>query len=746
MASRGGLSKDDTNTEHPLQAIVLADAWGEEQRWTPLVRRKRTDDEEYDDSPVGGEQRPWCLLPLLDSPVLSWTLECLAATGVEQAFVFVRDGVDQVRLWLASSTFSSPTSPLKIVLRPTKAATPGDVLREVDSLQILAPADYLVVQAGYVGNVDLQQKVKEFTERRKQDPTMTMSCVVAPVTTRTTSTFAVHTVSADAQLFHYEQTSLFPKLKRARLPREALEGGKTVRVRSDLESVGVAICSVEVAPLFTENFDYQFFYPDFVNGILTSDLLGKTICCTVVGEGAAGSSQSRAADWAAVVGNTRSYDVISKAILSRKAFPLAPDESMPENGLRYEQRRGRVYLGQNLDLSRSCTISSTSLVGSDVKIGHSSNVRRSTLGAGVSVGASSSITGSYIFSGTRVGDNCRIRDSLIGERVVIGAGSTIEAGCIIAADTVIGDGSRLSGIRLTTEEPQTEVTVDASRAHLADGSTGFVCPLDETVDEDVDSDEEELDPRNFDVTRIGAVLSQLSLNSSSSSLSSLSRSSSTTSLSTAASMSHSALGPTGDIDHDAPVIQGLEALMPSAATSQSDFVFECTQSLDRSFAEGHTVDNAAIELKTLRMASNVALDQVRQVVVPYVLARCGPSGVQVDKVIKRWGGLISNVTGEQEQAMKHCIIVAQTWLAEQAQSAVAQAQTTGPDVRFFLRILKAFYEYDVVTDDSIFDWFKSVEARTVGGEHGKALWSGSKPFLEFLAAESDDEDEEDDSD
>jgi translation initiation factor eIF-2B subunit epsilon len=58
-AQGAALAKEDTKTEHPLQAILLADAWGEEQRWGPLVRRKRTDDEEYEDKEVGGEQRPW---------------------------------------------------------------------------------------------------------------------------------------------------------------------------------------------------------------------------------------------------------------------------------------------------------------------------------------------------------------------------------------------------------------------------------------------------------------------------------------------------------------------------------------------------------------------------------------------------------------------------------------------------------------------------------------------------------------
>ena len=71
---------------------------------------------------------------------------------------------------------------MSIVVRPTKALTPGDVLREVDSLQILAPADYLVVQAGYVGNVDLKEKVQQFTDRRLKDPNLSMSCIVRPIT------------------------------------------------------------------------------------------------------------------------------------------------------------------------------------------------------------------------------------------------------------------------------------------------------------------------------------------------------------------------------------------------------------------------------------------------------------------------------------------------------------------------------------------------------------------------------------
>lgn len=58
MASKGSKT-EDTKTEHPFQAIVVCDGWGDEERWGPLVRRKKTEDEEYDDLEVGGEQRPW---------------------------------------------------------------------------------------------------------------------------------------------------------------------------------------------------------------------------------------------------------------------------------------------------------------------------------------------------------------------------------------------------------------------------------------------------------------------------------------------------------------------------------------------------------------------------------------------------------------------------------------------------------------------------------------------------------------
>lgn len=103
------------------------------------------------------------------------------------------------------------------------------------------------------------------------------------------------------------------------------------------------------------------------------------------------------------------------------------------------------------------------------------------------------------------------------------------------------------------------------------------------------------------------------------------------------------------------------ASMSTPATSSKginkeelEFKVEVTQSLERAFEEGHSVDNAAVELKTLRMASNVPLTRVREAVIAALVDRIrvvnpeeGPAKqkAEVEKVVGRWGELINKIGG-----------------------------------------------------------------------------------------------------
>ena len=85
-----------------------------------------------------------------------------------------------------------------------------------------------------------------------------------------------------------------------------------------------------------------------------------------------------------------------------------------------------------------------------------------------------------------------------------------------------------------------------------------------------------------------------------------------------------------------------------------EFKAEVTQSLERAFEEGHSVDNAAVELKTLRMASNVSLTRVREAIIAALVDRIrvvgpeeGPAKqkAEVENVLGRWGELINKIGG-----------------------------------------------------------------------------------------------------
>jgi translation initiation factor eIF-2B subunit epsilon len=88
------------------------------------------------------------------------------------------------------------------------------------------------------------------------------------------------------------------------------------------------------------------------------------------------------------------------------------------------------------------------------------------------------------------------------------------------------------------------------------------------------------------------------------------------------------------------------------SVAESEFQNEVIQSLERAFAEGHSIDNAAVELKTLRMASNVPLSKVRAAVVGAIVEQIKivdggtvPQRNEIARVIDRWGGLINKIGG-----------------------------------------------------------------------------------------------------
>ncbi|KAG9318796.1 nucleotide-diphospho-sugar transferase [Chiua virens] len=675
--------------EEVLQAVVLADSFN--KRFAPLTRHKprvmltRTAYGLID-------HNHQCLLPICNAPLLDWTFESLALAGVQEIFVICRSHAELVKAAIKNSKWSKPSTGLKIVPIVTSKETfsPGDAMRDIYTHGIIT-SDFVLVTGDLVSNVRIDEVVRVHKERRKTNKDAIMTMVVkessAHHRTRSRGDSAVFVLDPEtSECLHYEPVTGYPPKKYANIPREILTEHPEVDIRNDLIDCSIDVCSVEIPSLFQDNFDYGDIRRDFVHGVLTSDLLMKNIYCYIAKDG-----------YAARVKDTKSYDSISKDILSRWTFPLVPDDNHP-SGHAYEHLRGNKYIAADgsVSLSRTCRIGNQTLIGSKCQIADNAQIIGSVLGQRCVIGAGSVVRNAYLFDGVVVGPGCVIECSIIGAGVQIKEMSQIERGCLIADKVTVGPRARLEPFQKLLKKSQVEeedededededdedegeddeaddeaeeddenvdesgeeeedsdyeeVEADqdpAALEKLGPESNGIIWP-EPKVDEDEDIDEVE-HPTNQRLMRIGDDASDLVLSDPGSVTSSEAESESELVDDEDDRIGgFSAASSSTSLPLSAP--SNLVAQADSAAISE--FQHEVRQSLDRAFAEGHSVDNAAVELKTLRMASNVPLRLVREAVVAAIVSRIKiveggglPQRQEITAMVSRWGELIDKIGG-----------------------------------------------------------------------------------------------------
>ncbi|KIP09509.1 hypothetical protein PHLGIDRAFT_102716 [Phlebiopsis gigantea 11061_1 CR5-6] len=705
--SSAGKEKDLAGEDDVLQAVILADSFN--RRFRPLT--------------VG---KPRCLLPVCNATLLDWTFESLALAGVQEIFVICRSYAAQVKAAIQESKWSKPTSGIKIVpiITSKETFTPGDAMRDIYTHGIIK-TDFVLVMGDLVSNVRIDEVVRIHKERRKTNKDAIMTMVVkesgATHRTRSRADYGVFVLDTEtSECLHYEAAVGYPPTRHVRVPRDVLAEHPEVEIRNDLIDCSIDVCSVEVPSLFQDNFDYGDIRRDFVHGVLTSDLLMKNIYCYVVKEG-----------YAARVADTRSYDSVSKDILSRWTFPLVPDDNHP-SGHSYEYLRSNTYIAKDSSvvLSRTCKVNGPSLIGSHSTISPGAVITASVIGQRCTIGPNAVVSHSYLFDDTHLGAGVVVEQSIVGARVAIGEGSRIARGSLVGDGVTLGTGARLGPFERVSrrrsqaedeesdeEWEEVEQNQGDNTATVGEGSNAIVWPKGPSEDDEELEEVERYD--NQRLMRIGDDAADLLAHS-------------------AADASDSSSD--GEDASDASSVHAL-----STAAAEHEFQAEVTQSLDRAFAEGHSVDNAAVELKTLRMASNVDLRRVREAVVAAIVERVplvagGPAAqrAEIAALVARWGPLINQIGGVDpvetvEVLQYHC------------------ARSTRQPL--FGQLLAALYQDDIVDEDDIRAWHASGAARGQGLKPGAVLegvkhcWRvGGKMIEQFDAQESSDEEEDEESD
>ena len=417
---KGGEGKWDS--EDALQAVVIADSFN--YRFLPITI-----------------EQPRALLPLVNRPLIDYTVEFLAVAGVQEVFVFCCAHADKIKAHLENSRWMKPLSPVNVhIVISEDCPSVGDALRNIDA-QCLIKSDFVLVSGDLVANMELKDVIEQHKEIVKKDKMAVMTCIYKEAkphhpTRSTEDDILIVTNTPDGRLLHCEKPKGKKKLS---IPSAIFEENPVVDVHYDVLDCHISICAPSVPQLFSDNFDYQTRH-HFIRGILfNEDITGNHIYSSIISD-----------QYAVRVSNLHTYDAISRDVIHRWVYPLVPDNITGEN---YSYGRNNIYLSSDVTLAVSTDLEEDVVIGQGSKIGNNSRISRSTIGRNCTIGKNVTVEDAYIWDDVAVEDNCTISHAIICSRVKVCSGVTVGEGCILSYDVIVDSGVNLMpGSRLTTKQ------------------------------------------------------------------------------------------------------------------------------------------------------------------------------------------------------------------------------------------------------------------------------------------------------
>ena len=425
-----------------------------------------------------------CLLPLANTPLIEYTFEFLANAGVEEVFVYCGAHKEQVEEYINSSKWVSRSSPFsKLELIQSTSNSIGDAMRDLDSRSLLV-GDFLMVYGDLASNIPLESALAAHRARRAKDKNaiMTMVLRAAGPSHRTKAHGASPVFVIDPtkdRCLHFEQMPNKDQNHFLSVDATLISGHQELEIRQDLIDPGIDICTPDVLALWSDNFDFQAPRKGFLHSVLKDyELNGKTIHTHIIED-----------HYAARVRNLRSYDSISKDIISRWAYPLCPDSNLLR-GQSYRLQKGNIYKEDGVILARDCIINSKTVIGRGTSVGEGSVISNSIIGRDCYIGKGVTIDGAYIWNHVSIGDGSTVTRAIIASEASLGKKCTVEPGALISFRVSIKDGvvvrgeSRITRVRRKPGQSEEVVEDKADAAIVGEGGSGFQFQDSDEEDED----------------------------------------------------------------------------------------------------------------------------------------------------------------------------------------------------------------------------------------------------------------------
>lgn len=537
--------------EEILQAVVIADSFN--VKFGPVTQKT-----------------PRALLPLVNVPMLDYTLDYLASQGVQETFIFCSHRSADIRQHIGQSSYGEDsTMSVKIILAAGSRSL-GDALKEIHARSLIRN-DFFLLTCDTIANVNLKALMEEHRERRTKikSAVMTMTCMKLKPEDRmrcAEDNIFLAVEPGTKQICDYQRVTLDKKIK---IPMKHCD----MDFHQDLLDGQLYICSPTVLFLFTDNFDYCTL-DDFIRGvIINEEIFGNTVHVNILKKG-----------YCARITNPYMYNIISQDIISRRTKPVTPEQILLSGRDVVESfgMERNIYLGPDVTLASSVELKQNVVVGKGTTIQAGTEIRDSVIGPNCTIGADVTMQNCYLWGSVKIEDGCRLEHAILCDGVTVFANSTVKPQTVLSWNVKVGPDIELPpGIRLQDtpevdefaeedEGPIPEVTPEYGRKSLA-----FLYTPDS---EDVDSDDDN-DKFNTDWGEPLIV-------------------------------PHSSDDDVGSVN-----ASDMDEESDEDVDEYGSFCSELTATLTRAKEENIKLDNLILEVNSLKHAYNIAIKEVHQAVV-----------------------------------------------------------------------------------------------------------------------------------
>lgn len=705
-----------------FQAIVLTDSF--ETRFMPLTA-----------------VHPRCLLPLANVPLIEYTLEFLANAGVNEVYLMCSAHADQIQEYIENSKWMGDNSPFSVTtIMSIESRSVGDTMRDLDNRGLIA-GDFLLVSGDVVTNMDFSKALQFHKQKKAQDKdhiaTMVLNQASPLHRTRSQIDPAAFVLDKETNrcIFYQSIPPVSGKKACISIDPELLEDFQgELQVRNDLIDCHVDICSPHVPQIFQENFDYQYLRSDFLKGVLTSDLLKKTIYAYI---------SKDSSEYAARVESWSTYDAISQDILARWCYPLVPDSNLVE-GNSYSYELNNIYKEDKIILAQSCKIGTSTSIGRNSSVGEGTQIKNSVIGRNCTIGKNVVIENSYIWDNAVIKDNSVLNRSIVAADAQIGNNVTLSPGSVIGFNVIIGDDKviphnvKIVETPIVTEnefgdfddesnsedeneyEDGNAVPVLAVKDVELVGETGKGFAYESEIESGDEDDEEFVGNGTYS----GIIYQMKSLNVSDDSIASVSNKK-------VKKHSHRRR-----LSMNSMISDNGGAFESDEGEEEEDFGVEGLATVTRAIENNHDIDTALLELNTLRMSMNVTYHDVRSVttqalvnkIVDFITTGTLTPQEAATKIFTKWGIMFKRQVFSPEEEVDLLNIV------EEKSSVLDKAYN---QIVLFLGV-KSFYDMEVVEEENILKWWND-------GENDEVRTLAAK-FITWLQEADEEDSDEDDED